>query len=130
MAKKAILMCTCSGACPSMKDINFFELCERIRLELPHDFLVMHPRLCEENGECLMENLLKNDGTKYYVLACKEEKQRKLLRDGYQKAGVPMNEDTFYPISLSFKNTDQVFDELRKALEEEKEEKLCEALQE
>lgn len=125
MAKKAILMCTCSGACPSMKDINFFELSERIRLELPHDFLVMHPRLCEENGECLMENLLKNDGTKYYVLACKEEKQRKLLRDGYQKAGVPMNEDTFYPISLSFKNTDQVFEELRKALEEEK---FCEAL--
>lgn len=85
----------------------------------PCPLVFMHPRLCETNGEALMENLLKNDGTKYYVLACKEEKQAKLLRDGYARAGVPMNESTFRPISLSFKRTDQVFEELKKALEEE-----------
>ena len=57
--RKAILMCTCSFACPSMKDINFGDLAERIRLEIPHDYMVLHPRLCEENGEQLMKDLLK-----------------------------------------------------------------------
>ena len=36
--KKAILMCTCSFACPSMKDLDLGELAERIRMELPHDY--------------------------------------------------------------------------------------------
>ena len=42
-----------------MKDINFGELAERIRMELPHDYMLLHPRLCEENGENLMADLLK-----------------------------------------------------------------------
>ena len=71
--RKAILMCTCSFSCPSMKDINFAELGERIRMELPHDFMLMHPRLCEENGEQLMKDLLKDDVV-YITPACKAEK--------------------------------------------------------
>jgi hypothetical protein len=99
-----------------MKDINFTELSERIRLELPHDYILLHPRLCEENGESLMEDLLKKDVV-YITPACKIEKQKKLLRDGFAKANVPMG-DNWKPVSLAFKNTDQVFEEIKKALEE------------
>jgi hypothetical protein len=114
--KKAILMCTCSFACPSMKDINFGELSERIRLELPHDYMLLHPRLCEENGENLMSDLLK-DNVLYITPACKEEKQKKLLRDGFERAGVQMK-NNWKPISISFKTTDQAFNDIKKALEE------------
>ncbi len=114
--KKAILMCTCSFACPSMKDINFAELTERIRLELPHDYILLHPRLCEENGENLLEDLLKNN-VAYITPACKEEKQRKLLRDGFQKAGVQMD-GNWKPVSISFKNTDTAFEDIKRAIEE------------
>ena len=114
--KKAILMCTCSFACPSMKEINFPELSERIRLELPHDYMLLHPRLCEENGESLMQDLLKKDVV-YITLACKVEKQQKLLRDGFAKADVPMG-DNWKPVSIALKNTDQVFEDIKKALEE------------
>ena len=48
--KKAILMCTCSFACPSMKNLDFKELSERVRLELPHEYMLMHPRLCEADA--------------------------------------------------------------------------------
>ncbi len=89
--KKAILMCTCSFACPSMKDIDFAELSERVRLELPHDYMLMHPRLCYESGENLMEDLLK-ENIAYITPACKEEKQKKLLRDGFDRANVKMGE--------------------------------------
>lgn len=114
--RKAILMCTCSFSCPNMKDINFPELGERIRMELPHDFMLMHPRLCEENGEQLMKDLLKDDVV-YITPACKEEKQKKLLRDGFALANVPM-EKHWKPVSLSFKDTNTVFEEIKKTLEE------------
>ncbi len=116
--KKAILMCTCSFACPSMKDLDIHQLAERIRLELPHDYMLMHPRLCEANGEALMEDLLRKEGVVYITPACKIEKQAKLLRDGYQRAGVPMDKDKWIPVSIQFKNTDQCFEDIKKALEE------------
>jgi len=115
--KKAILMCTCSFACPSMKDLDIPQLAERIRLELPHDYMLLHARLCEANGEALMEDLLKNDGVVYITPACKIEKQAKLLRDGFQRAGVPMNEKTWKPVSIQFKTTDQAFADVKNALE-------------
>ena len=116
--KKAILMCTCSFACPSMKDLDLPQLAERIRMELPHDYMLLHTRLCEANGEALMEDLLKNDGVVYITPACKIEKQAKLLRDGFQRAGVPMNEKTWKPVSIQFKTTDQAFADVKTALEE------------
>lgn len=30
--KKAVLFCTCSGACPSMAKIDFWALAERVRI--------------------------------------------------------------------------------------------------
>lgn len=110
-------MCTCSFACPSMKGLDLGELAERIRLELPHDYMLLHPRLCEADGEALMEDLLKDDGTVYITPACKIEKQAKLLRDGYQRAGVPMNESTWRPVSIQFKTTDQAFTDVKAAVE-------------
>ena len=114
--RKAILMCACSFACPSMKDINFPELVERIRLELSHDFMLLHPRLCEENGEKLMKDLLKDDVV-YITPACKDENQKKLLREGFNLANVSM-ENHWKPICISQKNTEDVFNEIKKALEE------------
>ncbi len=119
MSKKAVLMCTCSFSCPSMKDLSIPELAERIRMELPHDYMLMHPRLCETNGEALMEDLLRKDGCVYVTPACKIEKQVKLLRDGFQRAGVPMQMGVNWkPVSIQFKNTEQAFQEVKKALEE------------
>lgn len=114
--KKAILMCTCSFACPSMKDINFGDLSERIRLEITHDYMILHPRLCEENGESLMQDLLKA-GVHYVTPACKEEKQKKLLRDGFQKAGIEMGAN-WKPVSISFKTTETAFNDIKQAIEE------------
>ncbi len=115
--KKAILMCTCSFACPSMKDLDLHQLAERIRLEIPHDYMLLHTRLCETNGEALMEDLLKKDGTVYITPACKIEKQAKLLRDGFQRAGVPMTTETWRPVSIQFRTTDQAFEDVKQAVE-------------
>jgi len=115
MKKVVILMCTCSGVCPSMERIDFWELAERIRLEIPHDYLVLHPRLCEENGEALMADLLKPD-TVYITPACGEKKQIKLLANGFARAGVPMDEEHWIPVMMGMKNTDEVFEEIKAAV--------------
>jgi len=114
--KKTVLMCTCSFSCPSMKNIDFGELSERIRMELPKDYMLLHPRICEEDGENLLADLLK-EGVYYVTPACKEEKQKKLLRDGFERAGLVMN-NNWKPVSISFKNTEQAFEDIKKALEE------------
>ncbi|MFA4873882.1 MAG: hypothetical protein WC956_06300 [bacterium] len=117
--KIAILMCACSGVCPSMEKINFFDLMERLRLEVPHDFMVLHPRLCEENGEALMRDLLKPD-TIYVTPACNEKHQMKLLAAGFSKAGVPMDEKHWIPVTLAQKDTEQAFADIKAAVEKAK----------
>lgn len=117
--KTAILLCTCSFDCPSMQAVDFAELSERIRLELPEYYVILHPRLCEGNGENLLADLLKDD-VHYITAACKQEKQRKLLRDGFRRANVPMTNWT--PFMVAFKTTEQAFAELKalvEALEQE-----------
>ena len=61
LVKKIVRMCTCSFACPSIKDRDFEVLAERTRLELLHEYMLLRPRQRETNGETLMEDLLQND---------------------------------------------------------------------
>jgi len=115
--KKAVIFCTCSGACPSMAKIDFWELSERVRLELGEhiEFLAMHPRLCEEDGERLMAHLLDNS-IQFITPACLETKQAKLLRDGFQKANVPMDADHWVPVSMAKEDTETVFNRMKAVL--------------
>jgi hypothetical protein len=101
-----------------MVNLNFPTFIERVRLEVPHDYMLVHPRLCETNGEALMEDLLKKEDVVYITAACKIEKQAKLLRDGFQRAGAPMNEKTWKPVSIQFKTTEEAFEAVRQAVEE------------
>jgi hypothetical protein len=116
--KKVLLFCTCSGACPSMTKIDFWALAERVRLEFEGkiEFMALHPRLCEPDGERFMSNILK-EGIVYITPACKENKQQKLLRDGFEKAGVPMDADHWLPISMALEDTDAVFQKIKAAVE-------------
>ena len=117
--KKAILFCSCSGSCPSMANIDFWALLERIRIEMGDkiEFLALHPRLCEEDGERFMKHLL--DGSiKFITPACAEKRQEKLLKDGFEKANVPMDKEHWIPVSMAQENTESVYEKIKKALEE------------
>lgn len=117
--RKALLFCTCSGACPSMEKINFWTLAERVRLELGEkvEFMALHPRLCEEDGERLMQRIL-TPTVKFITPACAEKRQEKLLRDGFGKAGVPMDAQHWIPVSMAQQDTETVFERIKAALED------------
>jgi len=114
---KALLFCTCSGACPSMAKIDFWALTERLRLEFGDqiEFLALHPRLCEADGERLMAQVL-TDKLLFITAACAEKRQEKLLRDGFQKAGVSMDAVHWLPVSMAMETTDGVFEKIKAAL--------------
>lgn len=116
-ASKAVLFCTCSGACPSMQRVDFWALAERVRLELGDGirFMALHPRLCEEDGERLMAQLLRPDLT-VVTPACAEKRQEKLLRDGFARAGVTMDRDHWIPVSMAQEDTDAVFSKISAAV--------------
>jgi len=118
--RKAVLICACSGACPSMAKIDFWALSERVRLEFGDkiEFIALHPRLCEPDGERLMGRILSNDLV-FLTPACAEKRQEKLLRDGFFRAGVPMDAQHWIPISMSQEDTDTVFKKIKAALEAE-----------
>ena len=59
------------------------------------------------------------DGVAYVTPACGIEKQKKLLRDAFERAKVPMD-DRWKPVSISFKTTEQAFNDTLKAVEEVK----------
>lgn len=116
--RQAVLICSCSGACPSMSKIDFWTLAEQIRLELDDsiEFLALHPRLCEENGERLMERVLSED-IRLITLACAEKRQEKLLRDGFAKAGVTMDASHWVPVSMAQEDTATVFGKIKAIFE-------------
>jgi hypothetical protein len=118
--RKAVLICACSGACPSMAKIDFWALSERVRLEFGDkiEFIALHPRLCEPDGERLMGRILSNDLV-FLTPACAEKRQEKLLRDGFSKAGVPMDADHWIPIGMAQEDTETVFQKIKAALEAE-----------
>jgi hypothetical protein len=101
-----------------MAKIDFWTLVERVRLELGDriEFLALHPRLCEKDGERLMGRVLSGD-ILFITPACKEEKQEKLLRDGFQKAGVPMDSVHWIPVSMAKEDTTAVFEKIKAAVE-------------
>ena len=41
-----------------------------------------------------------------------------VLRDGFERANVPMTKTNWKPIAINFKTTDQVLEEIKRALEE------------
>lgn len=116
--KPAILMCTCSGSCPSMESIDFWALAERVRLDLGDqiEFMALHPRLCEEDGERLMARIVTGD-LAFVTPACAEKKQAKLLRDGFAAASVPMDASHWIPVSMAQETTETVFEKIRTAVE-------------
>lgn len=117
--KLGIMVCSCSGACPSMTKIDFNVLLERIRLELGDEieFMLMHPRLCEEDGERLMGRILSDDLT-VVTAACAVKKQQKLLAEGFSKAGVSMDNGHWIPIVMAQQETNAVFDQIKAAVDE------------
>ena len=87
-----------------------------MELEDQIEFLALHPHLCEADGERLMSRVLSRS-IQFITPACAEKRQEKLLRDGFQKADVPMDAQHWVPVSMAQEDTDSVFRKIKAAVE-------------
>jgi hypothetical protein len=114
--RNLVLFCSCSES-QKFPDVDFEALAERVRTELADrvECVAVHPQLCSVDGERLMIRLL-DPATRVITMGCCCFQQRKMLRDGFERAGVSITDAHWVPISIEHHDTQSAFAEIEEAL--------------
>lgn len=112
----AFLFCVCTGKCPGFAKMDMWDFINRIRMELPVKYGVIHPQLCEDDGDRYLESTL-NAGEKVIIAGCAPAMQYKLFRDAFEKVGLEAKKDLI-PLDVRDMTTDEAFDKVMNAMKE------------
>lgn len=114
--KPVFIMCVCTGKCPGFEKMDIWDFINTVRMILPVEYGVIHPQLCEQDGDRYLENTL-SPGQKVFIGGCAPAMQYKLFRDAFEKKGLDVKND-LVPIDVRDLTTDEavekVAEELRK----------------
>ena len=81
---------------------------------LPVEYGVIHPQLCEQDGDRYLEDTLR-PGQKVFVGGCAPAMQYKLFRDSFAKKGLDVNSD-LVPIDVRDLTTEEAVDKVSKEM--------------
>jgi heterodisulfide reductase subunit A-like polyferredoxin len=112
----AFLFCVCTGKCPGFAKMDIWDFINRVRMELPVKYGVIHPQLCEDDGDRYLESTL-NVGEKVISAGCAPAMQYKLFRDAFQKVGLDAQKDLI-PLDVRDMTTDEAFEKVVNAMKE------------
>jgi len=114
--RNLVLFCSC-GENDKFSNVDFEVLSERVRTELADrvECVAVHPQLCSVDGERLMVRLL-DPATRVITVGCCCFQQRKMLRDGFELANVPMSDAHWIPVNIEQHDTQSAFAEIEEAL--------------
>ncbi len=105
--KPKVIFCFCTGSCPTMRNIDIWELANYARLELDIEYGVVHAMLCgPEDGYAFLRDLLKDPNGKYITFACAPEAQRKLFKRALEGSGLDL-EKQWFPINIKNLTTEE-----------------------
>lgn len=115
MAEKPIfVMCYCTGECPGFRDLNLWQLMNRVRNEMDIEFDLVHPQLCVDDGERFWKYFAQ-PGYRYVVGGCDPRMQRKMFKDVLAEVGVDFDQ-SIVPLDLRNMSTEDAIDKVRQAL--------------
>ncbi len=114
--RPGFIMCVCTGKCPGFEKMDIWDFINRVRIELPVEYGIIHPQLCEEDGDRYLEHVLKN-GPPIVVGGCAPRMQRKLFRDAFAKKGLDVERDLI-PIDIRDMTTDEAVNKVIDVLKE------------
>jgi len=115
MAEKPIfIMCNCTGECPGFRDLNLWQLINRVRSEMDVEFDLVHPQLCVDDGERFWKYFAR-PGDRYVVGGCDPRMQRKMFKDVLASVGVDFDESVV-PLDLRNMPTEDAIEKVRQAL--------------
>ncbi len=96
--------------------MDIWDFINRVRLELPVRYAIIHPQLCVEDGDRYLDNTLKK-GQLVFVGGCAPEMQFKLFRDAFTRQGLDVKRD-LVPIDIRAMTTDEAFNKVAARLKE------------
>ncbi len=53
------IMCACTRKCPGFTKMDIWDFINRVRIELPVEYGLIHPQLCEVDGDRFLAEFLK-----------------------------------------------------------------------
>lgn len=109
------IMCVCTGKCPGFQAMDIWDFINQVRVELPVEYAVIHPQLCEEDGDRFWADFLKTH-RKLVIGACAPNMQRKMFKDAFREAGMDIEKDAVM-LDIRDMTNEQAFEKLEKALE-------------
>ena len=108
-------MCVCTGKCPGFEKMDIWDFINRVRVELPVEFGVIHPQLCEEDGDRFLADSLRAKRP-LLIAGCAPNMQYKLFRDAFAAKGMDVKTD-MVPLDIRDMSTDAAFDKVAGALQ-------------
>lgn len=109
------LMCVCTGKCPGFQAMDIWDFINQVRVELPVEYAIIHPQLCEEDGDRFWADFLKTH-RRLVIGACAPNMQRKMFKDAFKEAGLDIEKDAVM-LDIRDMTNEQAFEKVEKALE-------------
>lgn len=96
------LLCNCKGLSDSFKKMDINTLPFEIESELDVDYTIVHPQLCGQSGNEILEDVLcsaEDDPDTYVIVgACSPKAQMKLFKKVLRSTG--FDEEQFIPVDI------------------------------
>ena len=117
--KVKTLICNCKGLAESFRNADMNTLPFEIESELDVDYAIVHPELCGQGGNEVLEDVLRSaadDPDTYIVVGgCAREAQLKLFNNAFRNTG--FDEGRFLAVDIRGTTNDGILDRLREKLE-------------
>ena len=110
------IMCVCTGKCPGFKAMDIWDFINQVRVELPVEYGIIHPQLCEEDGDRFLADFLKAH-RKVIIGACAPNMQKKMFRQAFKDAGLDVEKDAVM-LDIRDMTNDKAFEVVKNALNE------------
>ena len=120
MAEKKVLpgliLCVCTGKCPGFSQMDIWDFINQARIELPVEYAIIHPQICEEDGDRYLADILST-GRPLVIAGCAPNMQRKLFKQSFADAGMDVDTDCL-KLDVRDMSTEAAIEKVSAALEE------------
>ncbi len=114
-ARPGFIMCVCTGKCPGFEKMDIWDFINRVRIELPVQFGIIHPQLCEEDGDRFLADFLQAKRP-VVVAGCAPTMQYKLFRDAFTAQDMDVRAD-MVPVDIRDMTTEEAVGRVAAALQ-------------
>lgn len=113
-ARYGFIMCVCTGKCPGFQVMDIWDFINQVRVELPVEYGIIHPQLCEEDGDRFLADFLQTH-RKVIVGACAPNMQKKMFKQAFKDAGLDVEKDCVM-LDIRDMTNEKAFEKVKQAL--------------